>query len=118
MLILTLTDQFGTFGRPNIDQVRELVPRLKLEYQRLYYSGIICERWAKSLLGQAAMGSGSQAFEWLRDAMDWYEKAEKLHPDGNDETILRWNSCVRSIAQHKLEPRHDDHDHFPPLLGE
>lgn len=112
MLILSLTDQFGDFGRAGIEQVRELVPRLKQEYQRCYYSGILCERWAKARLNSPHMGSSHVVYEWLRDAMTWFEKAEAIRPAGNDEALLRWNSCVRSIAQHKLEAR-DDHEHAP-----
>ena len=27
-----------------------------------------------------------------------------MRPDHNDEAILRWNSCVRTIQREKLEP--------------
>ena len=32
--------------------------------------------------------------------MEWYEKAESLRPPGNDEAILRWNTCARILARH------------------
>ena len=40
-------------------------------------------------------GSGYVAYELLREAMGWYEKAEALRPAGNDDALLRWNTCVR-----------------------
>lgn len=112
MLILTLTDQFGSVGSSTVDRVREFLPRLKLDYQRYYYSGIICERWAKAQLSRSYMGSSAVAFDWLRDAMNWFEKAEAICPAGDDESILRWNACLRSIIHFKLEAQSDP-DHTP-----
>ena len=37
--------------------------------------------------------------------MNWFEKAEKMRPAGNDDTILRWNGCARIIIRNRLEPR-------------
>jgi hypothetical protein len=31
--------------------------------------------------------------------MEWYEKAEALQPPGNDDAVLRWNTCARIIMQ-------------------
>jgi hypothetical protein len=45
------------------------------------------------------------AYDWLREAMDWYEKAEGRRPAGNDESILRWNTCARLLARYpQLKP--------------
>ena len=30
--------------------------------------------------------------------MGWYEKAEAIRPAGNDDAILRWNTCARLIS--------------------
>ena len=50
-------------------------------------------------------GCGPQAYEWLREAMDWYEKAEAIRPAGNDDALLRWNACARLIMRdHHLVP--------------
>lgn len=40
--------------------------------------------------------------------MDQFEKAEKIRPAGNDETILRWNACTRVIEKNKLTPRNEE----------
>jgi hypothetical protein len=41
--------------------------------------------------------------------MDWYEKAEARRPAGNDEAILRWNTCARLLARNdRLRPRAEE----------
>ena len=71
-LILALTDQFGvTEPPPSVTQVRHYVDRLESEYQRHYYTGIICERRARSLLRQT-MGRAF-AFEAFHEAMTWFD---------------------------------------------
>jgi hypothetical protein len=61
----------------------------------MYYAGLICERRAKAVLKQGRLDSGSMAYELLREARSWYEKAEVIRPAGNDDTLLRWNACAR-----------------------
>ena len=36
--------------------------------------------------------------------MEFFEKAESIRPPGNDDAILRWNTCARLIMRHQLEP--------------
>ena len=31
--------------------------------------------------------------------MEWYERAEAIRPAQNDDSILRWNACVRLLAR-------------------
>ena len=81
------------------------MPRLQGEYERAYYSGIICERQAKARLEHGGPGSGFAAYEWLREAMDWYHKAEAIRPAGNDDAMLRWNTCARALMRNpRLAP--------------
>jgi len=101
-LILALTDQFEKGS--SVHHAQELLPRINDEYQRAYYAGIICERRGKALLDHGGPGSGFVAYDWFRDAMDWYEKAEQIRPVGNDDALLRWNTCARAIMQRHLEP--------------
>lgn len=100
ILLLALTDRFGGDG-VTVKEVRELADRLESEYERAYYTGIICERWGKSRLASNIMGTGSAVYDWLREAMDWFEKAKELRPPGNDDAILRWNTCARLIMRHE-----------------
>jgi hypothetical protein len=37
--------------------------------------------------------------------MEWFEKAAAVRPEGNDDALLRWNACVRTISRANLEPR-------------
>jgi hypothetical protein len=113
LLLLARTDQFGEAGT-RADDARRLLPDLTSEYDRFYYAGIICERWAKSLLREDRLGSGPAAYDWLRQAMGWYERAEPLAEKGNNDPILRWNACARLIERHHLGPAHDEG--FHPLL--
>jgi len=108
-LLLSLTDQFSRKLAGRVEDARALLPRLPTEYQRWYYAGIICERKAKALLTHGAPGVGPVAYEWLQEAMTWYEKAEAIRPAGNDEAILRWNTCARLIMKHEhIRPAPDD----------
>jgi hypothetical protein len=99
-LILALTDQFGgELSRP-FAHASELILRLEDEFDRNYYFGIICERRAKAHLDRGAPGSGPIAYDWLRKAMQAYEKAIANRLAGNDDAILRWNACARMIMRH------------------
>ena len=97
MLVLALTDLNSGVAASEVMKAREYLARITDDYQRAYYSGMIAERRGQSLLARGGMGSGSMAYESLRDAMEWYEKAEKLRPAGNDDALLRWNTCARTI---------------------
>ena len=114
-LLLSITDQFGEELSDSVRRAREVLPRLKDEYKRAYYAGIICERRAKAQLHRGALGSAEVAAEWLRDAMTWYERAEATRPAGNDEAILRWNSCVRLLGRHEPAGRGGPRDYEPAL---
>ncbi len=95
MLLLALTDQFGKAeASSTIAEAKNIVARLRDEYERAYYTGIISERQATARLEDTG-----RAFTLLREAMSWYEKAEAIRPPGNDEAILRWNTCARLIMR-------------------
>ena len=103
-LLLAITDQFRHGQSEGVSRAREVLPRLTDEYERVYYAGIICERRARAHLDREALGSAEVAAELFRDAMRWYEKAEIIRPGGNDEAILRWNTCVRMLERHEKAP--------------
>jgi hypothetical protein len=98
-LLLARTDQFTSTHGTHVASAREVLPRLVAEYERAYYGGIICERWAKAVHTRGTPGSGPAAYGWLREAMECYEQAERLHPPGRDEAVLRWNACARLILR-------------------
>jgi tetratricopeptide (TPR) repeat protein len=104
VLILAITDQFASpTASPAANTAREYVRRLTDEYRRLYYNGLISERQGRAYLVRNM--AGAFAYEDFREAMDWFEQAEKVRPKGNDDAVLRWNSCVRTIERENLEPR-------------
>jgi hypothetical protein len=102
-LLLALTDQFDQ-GIP-VNSPQELLPRLHGEYEQAYYAGIIYERKARAQLTGGIPGGGFVAYELLREAMFWYERAEAIRPPDNDDATLRWNACVRTISSRRLEAR-------------
>jgi len=106
-LLLAITDQFGSGSFDDINHARQLVALLPEEYQQHYYSGIICERKGKSILHKGIPDGDFIAYEWLSDAMEFYEKAETTRPAGNDDSILRWNTCARLILRHHLQPKNE-----------
>jgi hypothetical protein len=115
-LLLAITDQFAGGPTEGVRRARELLPRLNDRYRQAYYAGIICERCAKALLRRDTPGSEELAYPWFRDAMTWYEKAESLRPAGNDESILRWNTCARILASNdQLRPREEETPVEPSL---
>jgi hypothetical protein len=103
MLLLALTEQFGDdtscLADSCIAEAWTTVGRLRDAYERAYYTGIVYERRAKAHLRHGTPGAGPQAYEWLRDAMRWYEEAEAVRPSGNDDAVLRWNACARLIMR-------------------
>ena len=107
MLLLAITDQFPSAPAEGERRAREVLPLLHDEYKRAYYEGIICERRAKAQLRVGAPGAGEIAYDWLRRAMEHYERAERMRPPENDEAILRWNTCARLLMRspHHLRPR-------------
>lgn len=109
MLILALTDQFGEGLPSTVTQAFEVVDRLRDPYEQAYYSGIIWERRGKAELQRASLGVGPHVYICLQEAMAWYERAEAIRPAGNDDPILRWNTCARLIMRdHRLVPASDE----------
>lgn len=114
-LLLSLTDQFSL---GNIDKEADsLLTRFTDDYQREYYNGIVLERSGKAALTREFPDSQHDAYEWLREAMDAYERASALSGMDNSDAVLRWNACARAIEKHNLTPRpkEDKHKLHQPL---
>jgi hypothetical protein len=114
MLLLSLTDQFMTGPADCFHHAEEVVAQLQGEYQRLYFRGIIWERHGYARAAHGGPGSATVAYEWIRQAMDFYEQAERLRPPGNDEALLRYNSCLRLCQRYRLHP--EPEGTFQPVL--
>jgi len=108
MLGLSLTDQFIGAASDRYIEVQSLFQGLRDPYEQLYYTGILYERRART---QLLVGYPPHTLRpFVEEAMRCFEEAEKIRPAGNDDSILRWNRCVRL-----LESRDDFH--FERALG-
>ncbi len=116
MLLLALTDQFGAESRELAHRAHALLDRLTDPYQRAYYDGIIDERLGHAQLAHPTMHAEAMAFESFRGAMAAFERAEALRQAGNDDSILRWNTCARAIERVRLAE--DTESEFAPVFGE
>ena len=92
---LALTDQFTGSPADRYADAEAAFQQLTDEYERLYYLGILHERRAKA---QLRAGRSPHTLSVLLDqAKSCYAQAEKIRPAGNDDSILRWNRCVRLL---------------------
>ncbi len=112
-LLLALTDQFGGIVSGLAEQAKQLLPRFTGAYERAYYAGIISERYAKHQLAKDHPGARYAAYEYLVEAIKYYQQAEELAPAGNDDAILRHNTCVRIVQRHRLEAQQRDDQELP-----
>jgi len=116
MLLLAITDQFGPESGQSAQRARAILDRVTDPYQQAYYAGIIAERLAHAQLHSGAMHAEAMAHETLRSAMESFEKAEKVRAPGNDDAILRWNTCVRMLERMR---RHEiSEGAYEPSFGE
>src|ERR1700747_226669 len=65
-LLLALTDRFTKGYAVSHTQIKELLGRIRNEYERTYFSGILAERRAKAKLAQHTPGCRFQAYELFR----------------------------------------------------
>ena len=116
MLVLALTDQFGDEPKGLARRARGLLDRVTDPYQRAYYHGIIYERLGHAQLATGALHADALAHEAITEAMSHFEDAERLRPSANDDAILRWNTCARTLANFRdLKP---DEVTYEPSFGE
>jgi tetratricopeptide (TPR) repeat protein len=117
MLGLAITDQFTGQSSDRYADAGSAFQRLGDAYERLYYTGLLCERRAKA---QMRAGRPPQMLVSLfKEAMRYFEEAEKIHPPENDDAVLRWNRCVRLLEKfpqsesQEQEATFEDHDTAP-----
>lgn len=90
---LAITDQFKGALSDGFREAQDCFEKLSSAYERSYYQGILYERWAKA---QTHAGhSAHSLMASFENAMNCFEEAEKIRPQGNDDAILRWNRCLR-----------------------
>jgi len=116
MLLLAITDQFDRESSDLARRAREVRGRLTDAYQRAYYAGIIEERLAHAQLASTAMHAEAIAATTLRSAMASFEEAERLRQPGNDDAILRWNTCLRTL--NRMRQQEVTEEQYEPSFGE
>ena len=52
--------------------------------------------------------SGGMAHDFLSSALEHYEAAAGMRPAGNDDALLRWNTCARLMNSHGVAPHQDE----------
>lgn len=114
-LLLAITDQFPDDLTDALSRARGVLPRIENAYKRAYYTGIVLERRGKAQLHGGRRGASDVASASLHEAMRWYEEAENQRPSGNDEAILRWNTCARLLQ--RFEPASEPLE-YVPAIGE
>lgn len=95
LLGLAITDQFSGATSDRHQEAHGCFEKLTSPYERSYYAGILHERRAK-----AQMRAGHLAHSLIASfekAMECFEEAEKVRPAGNDDSLLRWNRCLRLL---------------------
>jgi hypothetical protein len=107
-LLLAVTDRFSKGYGVSDTQANQLLARITGEYERAYYAGILAERRAKAKLAQGHPGAAHHAYDELSEAMRQFEIAEKIRPPGNDDALLRWNTCARLMAKNRLAAHEEE----------
>lgn len=115
IMILAITDQFDMNNYPSPSVAKDICTQLTNPYEQKYFNGIIEERLGKAALKRTTPRAKYIAYEHYRSALSYYKEAEKISSKGNQDAILRWNSCVRGIEEFKLMPAKDQ-DGVQPYL--
>ena len=92
---LAITDQFTGGTGDRYAEVEKIFGSLTDEYERQYYLGLLCERRVKAQL--RAGRAPHTLLPLMERALQYFAEAERIHPPGNDDAILRWNRCVRLL---------------------
>ncbi len=116
LLAMTITDQFTGDPTDRFSEAEGLLNALTDPYERLYFTGLLYERKAKTQL--RAGRPLASLMPLLEEAMRRFAEAEKIRPAANDDAILRWNRCVRlleSLPGAELEEEVFDAHDSPPI---
>lgn len=113
---LAITDQFAGAGSDRLAEAQDCFEKLNSSYEQSYYLGILHERRAKAQLRAGHLAHSLLAS--FEKAMQYFEEAEKIRPQGNDDALLRYNRCLRliqSIPELKRESMDLEVEDTPPV---
>lgn len=94
---LALTDRFPIAYMTLFDEACAIFGRLASEYERMYYTGIAWERYAKAQLEAGRVQNAIHAFE---EALGRFESSDKLGSPDDPASVLHFNRCVRALTTH------------------
>ncbi len=100
ILLLAITDQFDSQLQERFSEALVVRTRLSDPYRRVYLEGLIYERRALAIFRRGGEGVEREVYKGLVQAMESYERAMELSPSDNDDAILRWNTCVRTMMRY------------------
>jgi tetratricopeptide (TPR) repeat protein len=116
LLGLSITDQFTGDMTDRYAEAEATFRRLTAAYAQHYYLGILIERRAKAQMRAGRPGYVIVAL--IEEAMRHFAEAENIRPASNEESVLRWNRCVRlleKLPHHEaVEPSSTLEDHDTP----
>jgi tetratricopeptide (TPR) repeat protein len=115
LLGLALTDQFKGDVSDRFLEAEDLFRGLSNGYERTYHCGLLRERNAKAQLKAGRpLHTVLPVFE---EAMDYFESAAEIRPPNNDDSILRWNRCVRLLQSRMGSEWQKDMEEFDTSEG-
>jgi hypothetical protein len=115
LLGLAITDQFTGEVSDRYAEAESVFRRISSEYERIYHLGIVRERKAKAQL--RAGRPSHTVYPILEEAMRLFEQAEQIRPPDNDESILRWNRCVRLLQSRPISEWRKEFEEFDASEG-
>ena len=115
LLGLAITDQFTGGTADRYAEAASVFAQLTDQYKRIYYSGIVHERKAKTQLAAGRLPHTVRPV--FDEAMRCFEEAEKIRPPDNDDAILRWNRCVRLLQSRLGSEWHKEMEEFDASEG-
>ena len=115
LLGLSLTDQFKGEPTDRESEAEALFQSLTNEYERTYHCGLLHERRAKAQLKAGRLLH--TVFPVFEQAMKLFNEAAIVRPPGNDDSILRWNRCVRLLQGRMRSEWQREKDEFDASEG-
>jgi len=118
LLGLAITDQFTGETTDRYLDAENVFRSLTDPYNSVYHLGLLQERKAKGQLRAGRLPH--TVLPVFEEAMNYFEEAERIRPPNNDDSILRWNRCVRLLqsrmgSEWRKEMEEFDASEGPPV---
>jgi tetratricopeptide (TPR) repeat protein len=92
---LALTDQFPVAWLTRFDEACAIFSKLRSDYERVYYTAVAWERYAKA---QLAAGRAHNAIHAFEEALQGFDQADALGSPDDPAAVLHYNRCVRALT--------------------